>query len=107
MPVLPSCKMVSSRFLPFQSLLGGPVCSFKAMILASPFQWGQKAVPFKGAAMQERMRAKHGCATTAKEQRETKREQYISVIYIPSNLNLLVIVLNTPTPFPMSKRRKV
>lgn len=57
--------------------------------------------------MQERMRAKHGCATTAKEQRETKREQYISVIYIPSNLNLLVIVLNTPTPFPMSKRRKV
>jgi len=48
-----------------------------------------------------------GCATTAKEQRVAKREQYISVIYIPNNLNLLVIVLNTPTPFPVSKQRKV
>lgn len=56
---------------------------------------------------EERMRATLGCATTAKEQRVAKREQYISVIYIPNNLNLLVIVLNTPTPFPVSKQRKV
>lgn len=35
--------------------------------------------------VEERMRAMLGCATTAKEQRVAKREQYKSVIYIPDN----------------------